>query len=60
MPFQKNNPYSYRPDGDAPLDKHPVCFNVRVGVREQLKGVNGWQDRMRAFVDELIQENLEE
>jgi hypothetical protein len=58
MPFQKENPYSYKSEGEEPLDKHPVCFNVRVGVREELKKIKGWQNRMRTFADEMIQENL--
>jgi hypothetical protein len=58
VPFQKDNQYGYKPAGKEPLDQHPVCFNVRKGVREELKSVTGWQDKLRAFVDELIQENL--
>jgi hypothetical protein len=32
----------------------PICFNVRVGVREKLKAVPDWKERLREFVDSLI------
>ncbi len=57
MPFQKNNEFKYLPDGNEPMDKHPVCLNVRMGVREKLKSVPNWRERIRDFIDELITES---
>ncbi|NJM70259.1 MAG: hypothetical protein HC862_08520 [Scytonema sp. RU_4_4] len=36
------------------FNRTPVCFNVRVGVREKLKAVPDWKERLREFVDQLI------
>jgi hypothetical protein len=56
MPFQKNNKLGFT--SDAPLDKDPVCFKVKPGVKEKLKAVPNWQERLRDYVDQLIKENL--
>lgn len=57
MRYEKGNKYGFT--SEDPFAKDPVCFKVKEGVREKLKGIKGWQDRMRAFVDELIQESME-
>jgi hypothetical protein len=54
MPFQKNNKVGFT--SENPLDKTPVCFKVRQGVREKLMAVPDWQGRLRNMVDSLIQE----
>jgi transposase-like protein len=46
-----------KPIGDEPLDRTPICFNVRKGVREQLKTVPDWRERLREFVDRIIEES---
>lgn len=55
MPFQKKHKLGALPFNEEPFDKSPVCFKVREGVREKLKAVPGWQERLREFVDELIE-----
>ncbi|WP_246162884.1 hypothetical protein [Brasilonema sennae] len=39
-----------------PFDKSPLCFAVRRGVREKLKAIPNWQERLRELVDELLEE----
>ncbi|WP_343038357.1 hypothetical protein [Brasilonema bromeliae] len=52
MTFRKNNKLGFT--SDRPFDKDPVCFKVLPGVKEKLKAVPDWQERLRGFVDELI------
>jgi hypothetical protein len=54
MPFQKNNKFRVLPSNEVAFDKSPLCFKVREGVKEKLKTVPDWQERLRKFVDELI------
>jgi hypothetical protein len=56
MPFQKGNKLGFKPQNNQPFDKRPICFNVRVGVREKLKTVPDWQERLRECVDKLIED----
>lgn len=56
MPFKRGNKLGFKPKNDKPFDKRPVCFNVREGVRDKLKTVPGWQERLREYVDTLIAE----
>ena len=44
----------FKPDNQVAYDKDPVCFKVKPGVREKLKTVPDWQERLREFVDRLI------
>ncbi|MBW4571804.1 MAG: hypothetical protein KME31_28430 [Tolypothrix carrinoi HA7290-LM1] len=46
----------FRPDNQVAYDKVPVQFKVLPGVREKLKAVPNWQERLRDFVDQLILE----
>jgi chloramphenicol O-acetyltransferase len=46
----------FKPDNKVAYDKVPVQFKVLPGIREKLKTVPDWQERLRKFVDELIQE----
>lgn len=55
MPFQKNNQLGFT--SKKPFDKDPVCFKVLPGVKNKLKAVPDWQERLREFVDKLIESN---
>jgi hypothetical protein len=56
MPFQKDHKLGFT--SDDPLDRKPICFKVKPGVRDKLKSVSDWQGRLRAVVDQLIEESL--
>jgi len=52
MPFQKNHKLGFT--SNEPLDKNPVCFKVKPGVKDKLKAVSNWQELLREYVDRLI------
>lgn len=52
MPFQKKHKLGFT--SKQPFDKDPVCFKVLPGVKEKLRTVPDWQERLRGFVDKLI------
>jgi len=52
MPFQKNHKLGFT--SDDPLDKDPVCFKVKPGVKAKLKAIPDWQEWLRKYVDQLI------
>lgn len=54
MPFHKNHKLGAKPIGDVPMDRTPICFNVRTGVREKLKTIPDWKEQLREYVDRLI------
>ena len=54
MPFQKNNKLGFA--SDEPLDREPICFKGRVGQKQKLAAIPNWQERLREFVDILIEE----
>jgi hypothetical protein len=54
---KRGNPKSdWKPDGRVAYDKISVQVKVLPGVREQLKTVDDWQNKIRRFIDELIAE----
>jgi hypothetical protein len=55
MPFQKKNKLGFT--SKQPFDKDPVCFKVLPGIKDKLKTVPDWQERLRECVDKLIEEN---
>lgn len=54
MTFRKNNKLGFT--SAKPFDKDPVCFKVLPGVKDKLKAVPDWQERLREFVNELIKD----
>ena len=56
MTFEKKHKLGAQPLHSEPMDRTPVCFNVKNGVREKLKTVPDWKERLREFVDSLISE----
>jgi hypothetical protein len=44
------------PDNHVAYDKTPVQLKVMPGVRERLKTVENWQNKVRRFIDELLAE----
>lgn len=47
----------FKPDNKVAYDKVPVQFKVMPGVREKLKTIPDWQERLREYVNQLIAEN---
>lgn len=56
MPFQKNHKLGFT--SEDPLDRDPVCFKVKPGVKAKLKAVPDWQERLREYIDEMVEESL--
>jgi hypothetical protein len=54
MPFQKNNSLGAKKLIKEILDDQPICFRGRLGQKEQLKAVFNWQEQLRDYVDQLI------
>ncbi|MBW4445991.1 MAG: hypothetical protein KME38_03680 [Spirirestis rafaelensis WJT71-NPBG6] len=54
MPFKKDNKLGFT--SSQPFDKNPVCFKVLPGIKDKLKAVPNWQERLRELVDRLIDE----
>ncbi|NJL80781.1 MAG: hypothetical protein HC836_42930 [Richelia sp. RM2_1_2] len=46
----------FQPKNREAFDQNPVQFKVLPGVRDKLKTVPDWQERLRKYVDELISE----
>jgi hypothetical protein len=43
-------------DKGAAYDRTPVQLKVLPGVRQRLKTIDNWQNRVRLFIDELLEE----
>jgi len=46
----------FKPQNKVAYDKSPLQFKVLPGVREKIKAVPDWQQRLRDFVDQLIED----
>ena len=47
----------FKPHNQIPYAIAPVQLKVLPGIRERLREVDGWQARIRAEIDLLIQED---
>ena len=55
MVFKEGNKLGFT--SEEPLEKNPICFLGRVGQKEALKNIPEWQELIRDFVDELIDQS---
>ncbi|NEQ19948.1 MAG: hypothetical protein F6K28_11630 [Microcoleus sp. SIO2G3] len=55
MPFQKRHKLGAKKKLERLLDKDAIAFKGYFGQKEKLKAVPNWQERLREFVDQLIQ-----
>jgi hypothetical protein len=46
----------FKPQNQVAYDKSPLQFKVLPGVREKIKTVPDWQQRLWDFVDQLIED----
>jgi hypothetical protein len=56
MQFEKGNKKGFKPLNKVAYDRTPVQVKVSPGVRERLKTVDDWQNKLRRLIDELIEE----
>jgi hypothetical protein len=56
MPFQKNHKLGAKKRLKRPLDQETIGFKGYEGQKEKLKTVPDWQERLREFVDKLIED----
>ena len=57
MPFQKHNTYGAIKRLSKATDKAVIAFKGYEGQKEKLKAIPDWQERLRLFVDQLIEED---
>ena len=57
MPFQKHNTYGAIKRLARATDKAVIAFKGYEGQKEKLKAIPDWQERLRLFVDQLIEED---
>jgi hypothetical protein len=50
--FQKKHKLGFT--SDDPLDKAPLCIRLKPGVKDKLKAIPDWQERLRLLIDEMI------
>jgi hypothetical protein len=51
MPTEK-----FKPDNRIAYDKTPVQVKVLPGVRQRLKAIDDWQNKLRQLIDTLIED----
>ncbi|WP_292761782.1 hypothetical protein [Nostoc sp. NOS(2021)] len=47
----------FKPEKKVAYDKTPLQLKVSPGVREKIKGISGWQEILRGFLDQMIAAN---
>jgi len=57
VPFEKSNKLGARKILKRPLDSSPTCVKLYQGHKEALQAVDGWQELVRGFIENLINSN---
>ena len=56
MPFKPGNKYAFQPRSGRPLDKQTVGFHPYEGQTKAVKQIEGWQQKLRDYIDQLVKE----
>ena len=54
MPFERNNKLGFTAKDDSPLDKSPLSIKLRLGVRDRVKSIPEWQDKLRDLIERWL------
>lgn len=60
MKFRKGNKQGAKKFIEMPLDSDPICFKGYKGQKAALKSVDRWQEKIRGFVNQLIEDSKTE
>jgi hypothetical protein len=41
------------------MDTNPLCLRVRAGLKDDLKSIPGWQNKLRKVIDDWLKEELD-
>ena len=55
MPFEKNNKLGFAAKGSISLDKQPLSIKLRSGLRDKIKLIPEWQDKLRDVIENWIE-----
>ncbi len=58
MPFKKKHKLGFLPVEDLPLDKSPLTIKLRQGVKDMLKTIPEWNPRLRDFIEQWVNSEL--
>lgn len=59
MTFKKKHKLGFLPKDDIPLDKLPLSIKLRTGVRDKVKMIPNWQDKLRNLIDGWVEAESE-
>lgn len=54
MPFERNNKLGFAAKDGTPLDKSPLSIKLRLGVRDRVKSIPEWQDKLRDLIERWL------
>jgi len=55
MPFEKNNKLGFTAKGSISLDKQPLSIRLKSGLKDKIKLIPEWQDRLRDVIENWIE-----
>ena len=59
MTFKKNHKLGFLPENDIPLDRLPLSIKLKLGIRDKVRSIPDWQDRLRAMIEQWVESELD-
>jgi hypothetical protein len=56
MPLPDPNPHQFVPQGDVALDPTPLQVKTPKGLRERIKKIPNWQEKLRGKLLEWVEQ----
>ncbi len=59
MTFKKNHKLGFLSENDIPLDRLPLSIKLKLGIRDKVRSIPDWQDRLRAMIEQWVESELD-
>jgi hypothetical protein len=59
MTFKKKHKLGFLPENDIPLDRLPVSIKLRLGVRDKVRSIPDWQNKLRGLIEQWVEDELD-
>lgn len=58
MTFEKNNKLGFVSEGGIPLDKLPLTIKLKVGIRDKVRSIPDWQNKLRDLIETWVGDEI--
>jgi len=60
MTFKKKHKFGFVSENDEPLESSPLCIKLKKGVKNRVRSIPDWQDKLRSMIEQWVKDELDQ